>query len=416
MIKKHLLVLCAFGAAFMMSGCGNEPNDIAYVAALGFDKAQNGYNITIQYARPDDISGGSSEEGGSGKKIVENLTVEAPDMYSAINLSNNILSKTLSLSHTKIVVFSAEAAADGIIDTVSTVIRSEEIRPNVFAAIAQDSAADYLNSIKPAIEINPAKYYRLIYKDSYSYGIPKTNLQNFYFDEKLKNKNAVLPLVKQVSSGESGDDSESDKPKKNEANAEAKVNESGFEYKMRNYIAGQTTVSGNVSSEAMGMVVFDEGKPAAFMGSVESEIYNLLMGNIKNDYVSFRSGTGDKAVTVKLNGMKKPAYKVDIENKTIDVRLEIDSDLYSVWDTFDSDRDLEDLEKNIKRDIEDDCERFIINTRDEYGCDPIGFKLRLKKGFLTNAEFDSYNFSEDFKNYSVNVDADFKIRRTGMKY
>ena len=83
----------------LITSCsGREPNDIAYVVALGFDKAQNdNYLVTIQYAKPTQISGGASQEGGkSGNEIVENLAVEAPDIHSAINTANHIVSKQFS--------------------------------------------------------------------------------------------------------------------------------------------------------------------------------------------------------------------------------------------------------------------------------------------------------------------------------
>ncbi len=80
--------------------------------ALGIDKGDNdNFDITIQYANTTQISGGSSEEGGkNGSQIVENITVEAPTIYSAVGLANHIVSKTFSLSHAKLIVFSQEIA------------------------------------------------------------------------------------------------------------------------------------------------------------------------------------------------------------------------------------------------------------------------------------------------------------------
>ena len=115
--KKVVLTIIVVIFSLTLSSCmGREPNEIAYIVALGIDKAENGnYEITIQYANTTQISGGASEEGGKvGNQIVENVTVEAPTIYGAIGLANHIVSKTFTLSHAKLIVFSKEVAEEGL--------------------------------------------------------------------------------------------------------------------------------------------------------------------------------------------------------------------------------------------------------------------------------------------------------------
>ena len=77
----------------LLSGCYDyiEPNDLSYVVAIGIDKGSDEtlYNYTLQFARPTQISGGSSEEGGSGEKTIGTVKVEAPSIYSAVNVANH---------------------------------------------------------------------------------------------------------------------------------------------------------------------------------------------------------------------------------------------------------------------------------------------------------------------------------------
>ena len=425
---KRLIIV--FGMLLMLCSCAVEPNDVAYIVALGFDKGENeNYQVTLQFAKPNKISGGSSEEGGStGSEIVENITVEAPNMYSAINIANNIVSKTFSLSHTKLVVFSEEIAKEGLSQIVSTMIRSDDLRPDVFVAVARESSKDYLDSVNPLIEVNPAKYYQLIFHDSKSFGVPRTNLQRFYFNEKLKNRNSVLPLVgtndikseESSAGGSKQDSSESENSKGNEPqnkkSKESKINDGKFEYKIKNYKAGEVVINGKIKSEAMGMVLFDGDRAVGEFGSVECEIYNLLWGNIGKGYISFANSLSNEPVTVKLTKNKSPKYKVDRKNKKIRVELFLESDLYSIPSEFDSDEDIDKFEESAKSDIETSCHDFIVNMRDIYSADVIGFGFELKKSFLTNKAFNEYDFMADYKNYDIEVDVDFKIRRTGMKY
>ena len=61
-MKKTLKFIAITAVSFLLSSCvGEEPNDIGYITALGIDKAEDGYNYTIQFANPTKISGGASE-------------------------------------------------------------------------------------------------------------------------------------------------------------------------------------------------------------------------------------------------------------------------------------------------------------------------------------------------------------------
>ncbi|MCD8391448.1 MAG: hypothetical protein LUD03_06375 [Firmicutes bacterium] len=196
---KYIKLFFAAALLTLLTSCGGtEPNDLAYVVGIGFDKAESdgSYIITIQYAEPTKISGGASEEGGSGgSEIVENMAVEAPNLYAGLSVANHIVSKKLSLSHAKIVVFSADVAKDGISDIMETITRNEEIRPDIYLAVAADSARNYLFSVDPSIEVNPAKYYQLIYEGDSTQGIPSNSALEVYFNYKNGGKDNVLPLA-----------------------------------------------------------------------------------------------------------------------------------------------------------------------------------------------------------------------------
>ena len=236
-MNKLKLLLIAPLALLLTSCVGEEPNDIAYITALGIDKAESGYIYTIQFAKPNKISGGSSEDGGSGGEIVENISVESPTLYSAINSANSIVSKQFTMSHAKIIVVSEEIAGDGLSGLNDTLSRNDEIRPGVYIAIAEN-AGEYLEEVKPTIELNPSKYYQLTYENNSESSIPQNTAQEFYFSCVSGKEDCVLPLAgvaeaeeesktTNESGGESG--SEEDKSIENKSQDEAKKNDSGFE-------------------------------------------------------------------------------------------------------------------------------------------------------------------------------------------
>ena len=254
---KAVIALSTITAAMLLSGCmgGKEPNDLAYVVALGFDKAEapDNYIMTIQFARPTSISGSGGESGGSGQGIVENIAVEAPNIYAGINLADHIVSKELSLSHAKLIVFSEDVAKDGISDIMETFARNEEMRPDIFLAVATDSAQEYLFKVKPVVEVNPARYYQLIYEQDYTAGIPKNTAADFYYNQKSGVRDNALPLAgvgqpesesegsgggsEGGSGGSGGDESNSEgtdpKESKNKLQKDAPSTSQRFEYRLR---------------------------------------------------------------------------------------------------------------------------------------------------------------------------------------
>lgn len=404
---KLIKILTPLILMLTLCGCNaisaNEPNNVAFVVALGFDKGQSSdYEVTIQFAKVTQISGGGGEEGGKGgSDIIQNVTVEAPNLYSAINTANHIVSKKFSLSHAKLIVFSEEIAREGISNVINSVIRSDEVRPDIFIAVAKESAKGYLNEVKPTVEVNPAKYYQLIYSESDSGGIPKTDLQTFYFDMNTRVKNSVIPLAGIAKGGEEEDN-------KNHANAP--VNERSFEYKIKNYTAGEVAVNGENKSEAMGMAIFAKDKMIGTLGSVDSELYNLMSGNIRRSYLSFKVSGYDEPVVVKIYERRAPKYSVDLKNKKITIKFSLESDLLSQpvegYDT-------KALERDITEDISSSCKELILKARDEMDCDILGLENEIKGKFLTIKDLEAFEFN--LKEYDIQIETTFSIRRNGMK-
>lgn len=393
-------VLIAVVLSFMLCSCGDEPDNMAYIVAMGFDKAENNnYYVTIQYAKTAKISGGDSENGGEGgPDIIQNLTVEAPNMYSAINIANHIVSKKFSLSHTELLVFSEELALEGIGDIIDTVSKSNEIRPDIFAAVAIGGARRYLEEVKPTIEVNPAKYYKLIYSQNDTDGIPKTDLQDFYINKATDNAAPVLPIAG-VSENDGG-----------EYQGEDAQSIYSFDYNVKNYIAGEVAVQSENKSEAMGMAVFEEDKMTAVLGAVDTEIYNLLKGSLKRNYISFKNEDNNEPIMIKIYQVRKPLIKVDLDNKKINILLNLESDLLSKpVDNF----DVKSTEANVVKEIKIACTSFMDKTINKMNCDVLGIKKEIRKKFSNNKNFLDYNYS--LKDFKIEIEPVFSIRRIGMK-
>ena len=423
----------------MLSGCTHaiEPNDLAYIVAVGIDKNEQAkaYDITLQIANPQAISGGSDEGGGEGgKKTITNITVTSSDIFSAVNIANHLYSKDLSLAHTKLMVFCDEIAKEGELKGLSeTIARSEEIRPNTFLSIVKGSAKEYLGSIEPTNEVNPVKYYEVIYDVDYTGYIPKNQIRNFYAYEQTPERENVLPLsaVKkdsgqgsQGSEGSGGSGSSSGESEQSQKPSDKPLEDKGtqntyggFEYLHKDYIAGEIAVEGDIKTQTCGMAIFKDGKMIDECGGVEALLYNILTGDYVMSEISYKDDkTPDEPVTVIQSQRKKPKVSVDIKGDTpkIKVKLYLEADLRTLNEGYVIEMDIDDFEEQVTKQIKNAAEKFLYKTSHEYQSDIVGFGSHIKRHFKTFDEFEAYGWQSIYPDAEFEVEVEFRVRRSGL--
>lgn len=434
-MKKIVFLLLA--AVLLTSGCYDayEPNDIAYVTALGIDNSdeENIFEFTIQFAKTTQISGGSSQEGGKeGSNILEIINVKAPTVYSGINIANQVVSKRFTLAHTKLIVFSDEVARSGVEHLFDTFGRNSDIRPNIYVAVSNGKAKDYLENVKPVVEVNPINYYRLIYEPEYGGYVPVTILKDFYFQIDGNDRENVLPLAgvseenkekaeeeeNAASGGGGGEDSQQGGT--SEAGSGEKsspeTNKQGFEFLMKNYIAGDMDVDKKNASEVMGMAVFKGDKMIGTMDSLDCLIYNMICGSFRTSYASFyNEDTPDLPVTISLEQERMPQVSVQADDSPkIKVGIYLEGQLMSESVDVPVEEDINKLELQVEQEIKTAAEVFLKKTAEDYDSDIVGFGQWAKINFLTYDEFEKYDWYSHYNKSEFEVNVDFKLRRIGF--
>lgn len=404
MKNKFFKILGLLFFVLILTGCSDatEPDTLGYVVAIGIDKAEKPeakYDITLQFANPAKISGGASQEGGQGgQESIENITVTAPSIYSAVNIANHIISKTFTLSHTKLIVFSSDIAKDGVKDLLETIGRSSDIRPNTYFSVSRGKAKEFLEAVNPETEVNPVRYYTMIFENDFSGFIPQTLGQDFYFYAGSEEKSTVLPICSV--SQEKGTH---------------KFDNTGYQYRLEDYIAGDVPVE-KKETEVMGMAIFELDKMVGEMGDIETEIYNILTGRYKSSYVSYLfSRTPDDPITVLQQQDKKPSIKVDTSGDIpkIHIKVFLEADFYSSSPDVAVEDHLDEFADEATEEIKSEINSFLSKTI-ETGTDIVGFGSFAKRNFLDTNTFDNYNWKEKYKNAEFDVDVDFMVRRTGL--
>ena len=411
---KHIKSFLPLLFAPLLTAClGDEPNNIAYVTAIGMDRSDIGYLYTIQFAQPTKISGGSEEGGGSVGDIVDNIAVEAPTLYSAINVADTIISKDLSLSHAKVFVVAEDIARRGLGELNDVIARNNDISPDIYISIT-DNAGEYLESVMPSIELNPVKYYQLTYENKNGSAIPQNNAHDFYSACVSGSKDALLPLAGIAGAEDETAEAQPEKQKsiENEKQENAEINTGGFDNGTRNYFAGETGKKIKNKSEVLGAAVFKGDRLIGKIGSTETELHNILMNHFVTMNLSFF--TDDGQLTLKVSEKSFPEYVIDKDDKTADIYLTLQCELLSVPDKHPS--RLAGIEKTVADAVNSSAEQFAEKMYRDMGADVLGIRGRLKSKFLTLGEYERYCAGFDPAEWRFFVHSDVDIRRTGMTY
>ena len=372
-MKKNLCIIIFFSMLFI-TGCydASEVEETAYLIALGLDnKDNNSYSYTFQFAAPLAIPGGGEEGGGGGgggeepeqereiidskNPTVKNIVIEAPDFYTAKNKLSNYLSKTLNMSHLKMIVCSDEFSKTALKKHGELFLKEREIRPGTFVAVSSDKAEQFLKLVNPDLEGSTSKYYELSNSKKNLIFAPSMRLGDFLNGSETFDKSTVLPI------------GNVDKEK--------------------------------ISAELFGMGIFKDGKLIEKASGEEALIYNILTGNEKR----FTFSVDDKknvGETLSFDNLvlKAPSFEIFEKNKNIEITTELYVNMEFIGvrlpEGYSGEEEILSIgERELKEKISD----FLIKTSQDYSADILKIERYYKKQFFTIGEVENAKFSDKYK-------------------
>ncbi|HHV98659.1 MAG TPA: Ger(x)C family spore germination protein [Clostridiaceae bacterium] len=398
----------------MFTGCFDrrEVDDLAYVIAIGLDKGKTNFlKMTLQIAVPLAVGSGNEGGGGNGNKSVILTTIETPSIFSGLNMANNYLSKEINLSHAKVVVFSEELAREGIQKYINALKRFREVRGNTYIVVSRGSAEEYLRSIKPLLEVNPAKFFEM---NLSSYRYTSFTAGSKLLDFQLQQTSSgSQPVVTLASTG------------KFESSDEFNLEGSTYKEKDRSiplegdFMAGNIPRVGDLKSEIMGIAVFDGAKMVGELDGGEVTYYLIVNGSFDNFYFTFADPLheGDY-ILVSIYTGRPPLSKMNmVEDKpVIDLDIKLEGDIISIQsgENYEDINKLPILEKTVEEFMKKEMERFLYKTSREFKSDICGFGKQMKKKFIDWNEWEKFNWLSKYKDAEFNVNIDFKVRRPGL--
>lgn len=408
---RYRLTLIAIitGLAVLVAGChwGKETDEVAFITAMGIDKAENDkikvtYRIMIPRAVGGAQGGGQELPGGPG---IMN-TIVAANTAEAHNLLSTIMSRYANLAHMKSILISEEVARSGVGDLIAPLVRYREYRGSIFIHVVKGTAADYLAKNKPKIDYLTVKSAETFMRtaDESSYYV-RADVHDFYI--RLKNPGGspyanyigINPLT-----GE-------DKP----------VGEKLPNDKADAYLPGGIPRTAAESPiEHIGAAVFAGDKMVGALDTKETRILALLQNKFPHGFFIIDDLLqAKKPVNINLRNGSKPEISVDLVDgrEVIKIKVLLEGEITSIPSgvNYEKGEYHQRLEAEVSNLVKQQMEGFIQHTQ-ELGSDVFGFGYYLRPKFATYSEMRKANLTALYKTAEAEVEVTTKIRRTGLMW
>ncbi len=392
---KIFSIFLAFVLSFSLCGCydSKEIDETAYIIALGIDKAgSSGFNYTFQFSAPlatTNHEGGGGEKEGDSKEnpTVRNVVINAPDFYTAKNLTNNFLSKTVDMSHLKLIVFSASVDQNGFSQHSQFMLREREVRPHTAVALSTATAEEFLKSINPELEANTAKYYELMSLRSNNVYSPTKRLSDFVDEISSESGVSCLPT----------------------ASPGGVAQPSAIQSSANGWISiGDTNIK---SQKALmqGMAVFKKGQPAAVLDGNFAMIYNILNRDIKSCIITLKNPRlKDSFLSFRLNIPHPAEYSLDNTKKPCHIKISQGFDIEFFGNNLPSGfSSYDELFSFADRSITQQISEYFYELSRGCRADIMKIGDSFKKSFLTSEKFLTSSWESMFTSAEFDVDICF---------
>lgn len=392
-MKKLLIPFLCIVLTLNGCGYGLDVDRQSFVVAVGVDKGEVfPLRVTFVFANPNIGSSGEStdKKEESSSKSSDIITVEAPTIFSATRKLDAIKSKTINLSHTKIVVFSDEIAKKGVKKFLSGFASSRDFRPNTYVCVSQGSTQEYLSSVKPSQESNIEKYYDNIMRKVASDKVNEAYLYYLYFNVMENFSGSLVPLV-----GVSKNDL-------SHSSVEIHPYDDDLSYEAR---AGELLRDAKNPAEILGGAIFKNDKMLGTLGSFETDLVRIICDEYYPKNYSINYPDLSDFVTVKLIQQTSPSVKSDIKNGIAEIKISVPVSIEYV--------DAGDIESNKKK--SDEFCAFLANslnhrtkelvskTQRQYGADILGLGESLKHHFTDIKTWESFNWEQKYPLAKISI-------------
>ncbi|MGE6516551.1 Ger(x)C family spore germination protein [Lysinibacillus sphaericus] len=383
-MKKFLILFLLISLSFLLSSCWGkrELNELAIVVAVGVDKIDDGYEVSVQIVNPSEVS---STKPSSGQSPVITYSAKGASVFEAVRKMTTITPRKAYFAHLQVLVIGETLATEGINQTLDLLSRDQEIRNNFDVIVShQASAKDVLN-VLTAIEKIPAN--KIISSLSGSEKAWGSTLSVTVDD--LTNalnrigKSTVLPAIEIQGDKQLGID---------KTNVER--------------------IKTPVILKYVGLVVLKQDKLIGLLTEEESRSFNFLNNKIKSTVEIISCPKEGKLTTEITKSTAKMTGKFDNGTPKIEIGITIDQNVGEVRCNINLNNNIEYINKKTAELIKARIEQTLKTIQKSYQLDILGFGEVLYREDHKAWKKIKDEWPTIFPDIAVNVDV--KVNTSGL--
>lgn len=380
MLRRCLLPVMLGIAALLSAGCWDrsEINDLALVMATGLDMEEDGaYRATAQFVIPVRQIGATSANGSNHNFMTESATGRT--LKETTQNMQYKLSRTLFVSHRRLLVIGENLARHGIRDLLDYFSRSPTTRLRTYVLVVKGGKGEDLMKAEYPLEFVPSEAIREM--ENLGGTVPITLLDVI----NAASAEGMSPVMYSV---------ELLRPKQGSRNG------------------------GNTSKFRTAQIaVFDNLKLIGYLDERQSQAYSWLTGRLKSGLLAVPSVPGPGRIALSLLHTNSRidsfvrdgeiSFHVHLTGKgTVEEntgRLDLTNPVH-----------VNKIEELAAESIKDNMLDLVKEVQEKYGSDILGFGNILHRQHNKAWQACKDNWKQLFKEADVRVDVDLVIEKIGM--
>ena len=436
-----------------LAGCEKqkEPNDLYYVIMLGVDKGeQRDYHFTFQLARQDNLAGsgsatlnsgsggggsggGGGSDGGSGgaggggggqqgekpQLSASIFSVEADDIWSAVQLAEGFTSRTINLGQLQMLLLGEELCEEGVEPITRMLLQHDDVPRKCPLLMSRGPALEFMAENKIALESHVGRQLRSLLESTAKTGyVVRSSLHSFVSEMWEPGKQPALGVV----AISKKDDDYGEVPQDPNRTME--------------YMAGELPKIGGGNVEIMGGAIFKDAKLVDIFDGTDARYLNILknfsmsaiisldidnpkgtrplvLELVYNDALKIAadSGSKEKIKTVPANRWGEREVTSPMPQMTWKIKLKIDIEKVNLSTTKpnSSVREKEVMEDLIASVMKENFERVLYRLQ-ELGSDCVGLTGTTKNQFATWQDWANADLDKLFREGKIELEVEVRDR------
>lgn len=386
-MKRIAIIIFLLSLTLLLNGCWSkrELNDLAIVMALGIDKIDDEFEISLQIVNPSEIS--SKNAGGKNSPVVT-YHAKGKSLFEAARRMTTLTPRKPYFSHLQILVLGKELAVDGINQSLDFLQRDHEIRDDFYVVVADQSTAKEVLNVLTPIEKIPANKLKNSNEGSQKTWATTSTNQLYKIINNLSSdvRNTVLSTIEIVGDKKLGID---------QTNVER--------------------IKTPVLLEYTGLSVFKEGKLVGNLNEEESQGYNYLKDELKSTIESMSCPKGGHLSTEVIKSKTKVKGKIINGSPSIDVTINVDQNVGEVECDIDLSKikTMHMINKSTSKLIKEKINKTLDSIQKTYKADVVGFGDAIHRADPKEWKKIKGNWESLFSELKVNVKVKVNTRGLG---